>query len=99
MVLVKRALAFVMVVCLLVGAPLAAQPPAPVPAPQQQDEFVPLDELPPEEQMPAAPLLVAAYAFLMLALFGYVASVARRISAVRRDIERLEADMKRQPPA
>ena len=26
-----------------------------------QDEFVPLDELPPQEQLPAAPLLIAAY--------------------------------------
>jgi hypothetical protein len=46
-----------------------------------------------------APLLVAAYAFLMLALFGYVVSVARRMSAVRRDLERLEADIARHPPA
>lgn len=94
---VHRAFAFLVIVCFLAAAPLA-QPPGGQPGPQQQDEFVPLDQLPPEEQMPAAPLLIAAYAFLMLALFGYVFSVAQRMSAVRRDIERLEAESPRHPP-
>jgi CcmD family protein len=69
-----------------------AQPPA---QPEQQDEFVPIDQLPPQDQLPAAPLLIAAYAFVMLALFGYVVSVARRLTVVQREIERLESDLKR----
>ena len=63
--------------------------------PEQQDEFVPIDQLPPQDQLPAAPLLIAAYAFVMLALFGYVVSVARRLGTVQRELERLEADAKK----
>jgi CcmD family protein len=92
MVPFRRALAVVLVMCLGIAAPLLAQQPPP--RPQQQDEFVPIDQLPPQDQMPAAPLLIAAYSFLMLALFGYVLSLARRMSAVRREIQRLEANVK-----
>lgn len=63
--------------------------------PEPQDEFVPIDELPPQDQLPAAPLLVAAYAFVVLALFGYLLSVARRLGGVQRDLDRLESDLKR----
>jgi CcmD family protein len=69
-----------------------AQQPA---GPEQQNEFVPIDQLPPQDQLPAAPLLIAAYAIVALALFLYVASVARRLSTVQRELERLESDMKR----
>jgi CcmD family protein len=72
-----------------VGVTLLAQQPAPV------EEFVPIDQLPPQDQLPAAPLLVAAYAFVVLALFAYVASLVRRLGGVQRDIERLQADLKR----
>ena len=63
--------------------------------PQQQDEFVPIDQLPPQDQLPAAPLLVAAYSFVALALFAYVVSVAKRLTKVQRDLERLDSDIKR----
>jgi CcmD family protein len=72
------------------GVVQAQQPP-----PQQQDEFVPIDQLPPQDQLPAAPLLVAAYSFVALALFAYVVSVARRLANVQRELERLEGDVKR----
>ncbi len=68
---------------------LHAQQPEPV------DEFVPIDELPPQDQLPSAPLLVAAYAFVVLALFAYLMSVARRLGAVQRDLERFQAELKR----
>jgi CcmD family protein len=105
MTTVKRVVAAVIVLLPLAGSPagspgqwaafrpatlLAQQPP-----PEQQDEFVPIEELPPQDQLPAAPLLVAAYSFVALGLFVYMLSVARRLGAVRRDIERLESDMKR----
>ena len=64
-------------------------------APQQHDEFVPSDQPPPQDQLPAAPLLVAAYSFVALALFAYVVSVARRMATVQRELERLEADLRR----
>lgn len=63
--------------------------------PEQQGEFVPLDQLPPQEQLPAAPLLVGAYVFVMLALFAYLFSVARRLKTVEREVERLEGDVRR----
>ena len=90
---VLKVLKVLVVLVVLAGAfPAAAQPPAP---PQQQDEFVPIDTLPPQDQLPAAPLLVTAYAFVLLVLFGYVVSVARRLTTVQRELERLESDVKR----
>ena len=55
-----------------------------------QDEFVPISQLPAQDQLPAAPLLIGAYAFVWAALCGYVISLARRVSAVQRDVARLE---------
>jgi CcmD family protein len=65
------------------------QPPPP------RDEYTPISELPPTDQIPAARLLIAAYSFVIVAVFLYVVSVARRLSAVQREVERLEADVKR----
>jgi CcmD family protein len=90
----RRSLASILLVLALAPGALARhsvqQPPA-----QPQEEFVPLNELPPEERLPSAPLLVIAYAFVWLALGGYVVSVARRLSAVQKEVERLDADVKR----
>jgi CcmD family protein len=64
-----------------VAAPLAtldAQPP-PV------EEFVPISELPPEEALPAAPLLIAAYAFVWVVVLGYLWSIWRRLQRVERE--------------
>jgi CcmD family protein len=60
-----------------------------------QSEFLPVDDLPPGDQLPGAPLLITAYSFVLLALFGYVLSVARRLGTVQREVERLETDLKR----
>lgn len=65
------------------------------PQEEPQTEFLPLDQLPPQDQLPAAPLLVAGYAFVGVALFVYLLSLSRRLAAVKQDIERLESDMKR----
>lgn len=86
-----RTLLVVVLACAAGGALVLAQQPPP----QQQDEFVPIDELPPQDQLPAAPLLVTAYSFAVLALFAYVVSVARRLTTVQRELERLEGDLKR----
>ena len=77
---------------LVVSTPLVAQQQQPEP-PKQTDEFVPISQLPPQDQLPAAPLLVTAYAFVWLALFGYLVSLARRLSKVQREVERLESDI------
>jgi CcmD family protein len=77
-------------------APVAAQSTQPQQEPPKQTgEFVPISQLPPQDQLPAAPLLVTAYAFVWIALFGYVVSVARRLTKVQHEVERLEADIKR----
>ena len=51
-----------------------------------QDEFIPLDSVPPEDQLPAAPLLVAAYALLWIAVLGYLWSIWRRMMTVEREL-------------
>jgi CcmD family protein len=84
------AILLIVLSCAFPGVAQAQQPP-----PQQQDEFVPIDELPPQDQLPAAPLLVAAYSFVVLTLFAYLVSVARRLTSVQRELERLEGDLKR----
>ena len=51
-----------------------------------QEEFLPIDQLPPEEQLPAAPLLVAAYAFVWVAVLVYIWSLWRRLGRVEREL-------------
>ena len=65
---------------------VVAQQPPPQPAKPAQDEFVPIDQLPPGEQLPAAPLLIAAYSVAWLAVAGYLFSIWRRLDRVDRDI-------------
>jgi len=84
-----RAIAVVFVLTMQLS-PLAAQT-----QPRQQEEFTPIDQLPPQEQLPAAPLLVGAYAFVVLMLFGYLVMVSRRLSAIQAEVNRLDADLKR----
>ena len=72
-------------------APLTAQQQPP----RQQEEFTPIDQLPPEEQLPAAPLLVGAYAFVLLMLFGYMFMVSRRLTTIQREVDRIDTDLKR----
>ena len=74
--------------CLL----LAAAPSAPIAAQGQppkrpaEDEFVPIDQLPPNEQLPAAPLLIAAYSVVWVGVAGYLFSIWRRMGRVEQDI-------------
>jgi len=70
------------------GVVIAAQQPS------QQGEFIPVSELPPQEQMPAAPLLIGAYVFVMIVLFVYVLSVSRRLRSVQQEIDRLDSTIK-----
>ena len=92
MTVFKRVITFASLILLLAAGSIAAEQPQQT---EQQKEFVPVSELPPQDQLPAAPLLVSAYAFVWLAVFGYVVSVARRLSVVQRECERLEADISR----
>jgi CcmD family protein len=69
-------------------APTGQTPPGQAPA--GQSEYVPIDQLPPGQQIPAAPLLIAAYAFVWLAVFFYVWSIWRRLNRVEADIRVFE---------
>jgi len=74
----------------------AAQQPSPQPSqqPSQQSEFIPISELPPQEQLPAAPLLIGAYVFVLVVLFVYILSVSRRLRSVQAEIDRLDTTIK-----
>lgn len=67
---------------------------SPTSPPTQQSEFIPIDQLPPQEQLAAAPLLIGAYVFVLAVLFLYVLSVARRLTNVQRDLDRLDTTIK-----
>ena len=56
-----------------------AQPPTP-------EGFVPVDQLPGQEEMPGAPLVAAAYAVAWAAVLIYLFSIWRRLEAVKREM-------------
>ena len=60
----------------------AAQPPTTA----AQDGFVPMDDVPPEDQMPAAPLVAAAYAAVWAIAVGYLWTLWQRLGAVEAEI-------------
>jgi CcmD family protein len=71
-----------------------AQQPSPAgqAAPQDpQDQFVPVKTLPAQETLPAAPLVMTAYAFVWAVLLVYVWTVWRRLMKVEREIHDLSA--------
>ena len=86
-----------LVLMMMAAAPAGtlAQPPQ-GPA---QEGFVPIDQLPPEEELPAAPLLIAAYTVAWLAVLLYLWSIWRRLARVERELtdvsRRLEAGGRR----
>ena len=59
---------------------LEQQPPEP-PA-----GFVPADSLPAQEQLPAAPLVIGAYAVAWVLVFGYLWSIWQRLGRVEREL-------------
>lgn len=76
---VLLALAAVLVVLWAAPPPAGAQP-------EPVDEFVPIDELPDEDRLPAAPFLIAAYSIVWLLAFGYFWLLSRRQAEVERDL-------------
>lgn len=80
---------------LLAGTLLAATPLVPdafawQPPPATADEFVPVSDLPAKESLPAAPLLVAAYAVVWLMLMGYLVMLWRRLARVEQEMAGIE---------
>ena len=82
----RRLMIAVGILATLLGSPslaAAAQPPA---TPAAQDGFLPVDESKAQEQLPAAPLVMIAYAVAWAAVFFYVWSLWSRLSRVEREI-------------
>ena len=74
----------------LLSAPaLALQPP------RGQSEFVPVDAVPLSDQLPAAPLLVSAYAFVWIAVMVYLWSIWRRLNKVEDEMRALAQKLPR----
>jgi CcmD family protein len=70
---------------------VALQPAAQVAQPGQRggDGFEPVSSLPAprREELPAAPMVMAAYAFVWVMVLGYVWSLWRRLGAVERELK------------
>jgi CcmD family protein len=62
---------------------LAAQQQPPKPA---QDEFLPVDQLPPGDQLPAARFLIIAYSVAWVLVAGYLFSIWKRLGRVEHEI-------------
>ena len=87
---VRRAATIITLAFTILAVAAGAQAGIHVDQPQPpQEEFVPIDQVPPEDQLPAAPFLIAAYAIVWLVVFGYLWSIWRRLSAVERDLGEL----------
>jgi CcmD family protein len=70
---------------------MQATPPAgsAPPPPAAQDEFVPISELPSDEKVPAAPLLITAYAVVWIVVAVYLWTLWARFRRTERDLEAL----------
>ncbi len=84
------AFVFTIALAVMVCAPLIAQAQQPQ-APPGQNEFVPVKDLPKQEDLPAAPLVMGAYAFVWVVLIVYVWSLSRRLTKVQSEM----ADLRR----
>lgn len=71
---------------LCLPAASAAQSAPQPPKPAAQDGFLPIDQLAPKEELPAAPLVMAAYIVAWLIPFVYVWSIWRRLDKVEAEI-------------
>jgi CcmD family protein len=83
-----RATAVLFTIALAV-VPVLAQPPSGQASPGQ-DGFVPITQLPANQQLPAAPYLVGAYAFIWVAALVYLWTIWRRLGKVEQDMRVLE---------
>ena len=62
-------------------------------AQEPQAGFVPVTEVPASEQIPAAPLVIAAYAFVWSAVVFYVVTMWRKLGKVEEELNALSAQL------
>ena len=79
----------------LVSFVLIAAPAFALQPPKGPSEFVPVNEVPLADQLPAAPLLITAYAFVWLATLVYVWSIWRRMNKVEDEMRALAQKLPR----
>ena len=79
-----------LVAVLLLNTALYAQP--------GQSEFKPVTEVPASEQLPSAPLVIAAYAFVWLAFMVYVWLMWRKLGKVDQELHTLSAQILKKRP-
>ena len=92
MSLLRRIVLVVVAVLLLApAAPSAWQQPPP----DAKQEYVPVDPSANQEQLPAAPLVIGAYAVIWVGLVVYLWSIWRRLSRVERELAQVS---RRIPP-
>jgi CcmD family protein len=77
-------------VLLLMNAVAFAQP--------GQSEFKPVTEIPAGEQLPSAPLVIAAYAFVWLAFMVYAWTMWRKLGKVEQELHVLSAQIVKKRP-
>jgi CcmD family protein len=79
----RRVLIALTTFVLISGPAFALQPP------KGQSEFVPVDAVPAADQLPSAPLLITAYAFVWAATLFYVWTIWRRMNRVETEMRAL----------
>jgi hypothetical protein len=78
------------IILVLAGATLAAQEP--------QSEFRPVTEVPASEQLPSAPLVIAAYAFVWLAFVAYAWVMWRKLGKMEQDLNAMSTQIAKKRP-
>ena len=59
----------------------------------EKSEFKPVAEIPASEQLPSAPLVIAAYAFVWLAFTAYAWTMWRKLGKVEQELHTLSAQI------
>ena len=86
-VAVSQGLLLVLGVGLMLSwGPLGTAAAAAQPTEAAQDGFVPMDEIPPEDQLPAAPLVMVAYAVAWAIVIGYLWTIWQRLGSVEKEL-------------
>jgi CcmD family protein len=79
-----RSIGIMLLSFFLIAASVLAQPPS------TTNEFKPLSEVPPSEQLPGGAFVVVAYGFIWVATMAYIWLLWRRLSRVENEMQTLQ---------